>query len=63
LGTRFRTACREEKGGNTWWALFAGEKVGTWRRAAVAAAVAHPVVADRARVRRQKKREAEDDGN
>jgi len=54
LGTRFRTADREEKGvgtGNTWWALFAseeiGEGLGTWRRAA--ASVAHPVVADRGR--------------
>ena len=41
LGTRFRTADREEKGvgtGNTWWALFAseeiGEGIGTWCRAA-----------------------------
>ena len=50
MGTRFRTANREnKKDGNTWWALFAGEEIGeglgTLRR--VAAAIAHPVVADR----------------
>ena len=50
MGTRFRTANREnKKDGNTWWALFVGEEIGeglgTLRRAA--AAVAHPVVADR----------------
>jgi len=50
MRTRFRTADRKEKrGGNTWWALIAGEEVGkgltTWGRAA--AAVVHPVIADR----------------
>lgn len=49
MQTRFRTANREEKGGeigNTCWALFAGEEVGeglgTWCRAAVAGAQAEP---------------------
>jgi hypothetical protein len=54
----------------TWWALFAGEKVGTWRRAA-AAAVVHPVVADTegesartaAKKKEKEKKEAEADGN
>ena len=65
LGTRFRTADREEKGvgtGNTWWALFASEEIGeglaTWRRAA---AVPHPVAAfregERERARRLRREE------
>ena len=42
MGARLRTAGREEKDGNTWWVLVAGEKtdedLGTWRRAAPAPA-------------------------
>ena len=40
MGARFRTAGREEKDGNTWWVLVAGEEtdqgLSTWRRTAAA---------------------------